>query len=235
MLTLNALIILAILSIITQKYIYQIALTYSTIILFYSIALILHIHPNITNLVENQSGISDSLSIGLNYTLGLDGISLLFICLSTLLNTICILSATSIKYRKRLFFILLFLTELALVNVFAVTEIFYFYIFFEAVLIPMFLIIGIYGSRQEKISAAYHFFLYTLLGSLVFLLSIIYIVRITGSTNIAIIKSFQFSKSLELFFWLAFFTSFSAKIPMFPLHIWSPKAHVEAQQQVVFY
>jgi proton-translocating NADH-quinone oxidoreductase chain M len=120
------------------------------------------------------------------------------------------------------------MTELALINVFSVTEIFYFYIFFEAVLIPMFLIIGIYGSRQEKIAAAYQFFLYTLIGSFSLLISIIFILMTIGSTNICILKAYEFSPILEKYLWLAFFVSFAVKIPMFPFHLWLPKAHVEA-------
>jgi len=96
------------------------------------------------------------------------------------------------------------------------------------VLIPMFLIIGIYGSRQEKIAAAYQFFLYTLIGSLFMLISIIFILVIVGSTNMWIIKAYEFPPLLERIFWLAFFASFAVKIPMFPFHLWLPKAHVEA-------
>jgi len=92
----------------------------------------------------------------------------------------------------------------------------------------MFLIIGIYGSRQEKISAAYQFFLYTLLGSLFMLISILFILILIGSTNIWIIKTYEYSTILERIFWLAFFASFAIKIPMFPFHLWLPKAHVEA-------
>lgn len=229
MFILNILIIIAIFGIIlTRKYIYELALFFSLIIFCYSIILLLHLSPNISNLSVNLQGISNLIAGGFNYTIALDGISTLFIFLSTLLIPICILSGISIKYRKRLFFILLFLTELALINVFAVTELFYFYVFFEAVLIPMFLIIGIYGSRIEKISAAYHFFLYTLLGSLFFLLSIIFIHYIVGTSNFQIIKSYNFSLGTELLCWLAFFTSFAAKIPLFPVHLWLPKAHVEA-------
>jgi len=228
MIILNLLVCLAILFVILGKNIYNIALTFSLIIFFQSIVLLLKIHTDIASFVGSQIGTFNYWNISLNYTLALNGLSLLFIILSTFLIVICVLSSASIKYRKRLFFVLLFLTELALINVFSVTEIFYFYIFFEAVLIPMFLIIGIYGSRQEKIAAAYQFFLYTLIGSFSLLISIIFILIVVGSTNICILKAYEFSPLLEKYLWLAFFASFAVKIPMFPFHLWLPKAHVEA-------
>jgi proton-translocating NADH-quinone oxidoreductase chain M len=188
----------------------------------------MQIQPNLANFIENSTATSKYFTVSLLYSTGLDGISLLFIILSTLLTVLCTLASYTIKYRQRLFFILLLITELGLVNVFAVTEIIYFYILFEAILIPMFLIIGIYGSRQEKISAAYHFFLYTLIGSLIMLTAILAILALVGSTNIQVIKAYQFSPILEVMFWISFFSSLAVKIPMFPFHLWLPKAHVEA-------
>lgn len=228
MIILNILICLALGSIILGKKIERIALTFSLVLFFYSIVLLMQLHTQYSNFVGNQLGLINLNNISINYVVGIDGLSLLFIILTTCLIVTCVLSASSIKYRKKLFFVLLFLTEFALINVFTVTEIFYFYIFFEAVLIPMFLIIGIYGSRQEKIPAAYQFFLYTLIGSLFMLISIIFILTIIGSTNIWIIKAYQFTPILERIFWLAFFASLAVKIPMFPFHLWLPKAHVEA-------
>ncbi len=228
MFILNILISLAIGSLIIVKKSYQIALSFAFLIFFYSITLLIQLQPNLANFITNQIYLKNFFNFGFNFTIANDGLSLLFIILSTFLIVICVLTSPAIKYRKRLFFILLFLTELALVNVFVVTEVITFYIFFEAVLIPMFLIIGIFGSRIEKISAAYHFFLYTLLGSLFMLLAILMISQYIGSTNINIIKSYEISKELEILFWLAFFASFSVKIPLFPFHLWLPKAHVEA-------
>jgi len=147
----------------------------------------------------------------------LDGLSLLFIILSTFLFVLCVLSGASIKYRKKLFFILLLITELALVNVFAVTEILFFYIWFEAILIPVFLIIGIWGSRQEKIAAAYQFFLYTLVGSLSMLLSILFIFAMIGSTNIWIVRAYEFSAVAERIIWLTFFFFFCCQNTYVPI------------------
>jgi len=228
MLILNILIILAIISLIIWKKVYSIAIAYSIIIFCYSLLLLLQLHPSSSNFVENSVISSKYLTFGINYSIGLDGISLLFIILSTLLTVLCVLSSYTIKYRNRLFLILLFLTELGLVNVFSVTEIIYFYVLFEAILIPMFLIIGIYGSRHEKISAAYHFFLYTLIGSLLMLTAVLGLLTLTGTTNINIIKGLHLPINIEIICWLSFFSSLAVKIPMFPFHLWLPKAHVEA-------
>lgn len=228
MLILNILIIFAIVITIISKKPYKFALASSMVIFVYSLSLLAQINTNLANLASNSIMSEKYSNVALNLTGGVDGVSVLFIILSTLLIVLCIMTAPTIKFRQRLFFILLFLTEVALVNVFAVTELLTFYFLFEATLLPMFLIIGIYGSRPEKIPAAYHFFLYTLLGSLLMLISILAIQASIGSTNIALIKAHEISSGLEIIFWLSFFASFAAKIPMFPLHLWLPKAHVEA-------
>ncbi len=163
------------------------------------------------------------------YSIGLDGISIFFVVLTALLIPFCILiSWYSIKYRVKEFLIMLLLTELLLINVFSVLDLFFFYIFFESVLIPMFVIVGVWGSRQRKIHAAYQFFFYTLLGSILMLLGIIVIYFHTGTTDIQILSYSNFSEYRQLFLWLAFFASFSVKVPMVPFHIWLPEAHVEA-------
>ena len=163
------------------------------------------------------------------YSLGLDGISIFFIILTALLVPFCILvSWNSIKYRVKEFLLMLLLTEFLLINIFSVLDLFFFYIFFESVLIPMFIIIGVWGSRQRKIHAAYQFFFYTLLGSILMLLGIILIYFNLGTTDIQILLNSEFSQSRQLLLWLAFFASFSVKVPMLPFHIWLPEAHVEA-------
>ena len=163
------------------------------------------------------------------YSLGIDGISIFFIILTALLIPFCILiSWNSIKYRVKEFLILLILTEFLLINIFSVLDLIFFYIFFESVLIPMFIIIGVWGSRQRKIHAAYQFFFYTLLGSILMLLGIILIYFHLGTTDIQILLHSEFSKSRQIILWLAFFASFAVKVPMLPFHIWLPEAHVEA-------
>ena len=165
----------------------------------------------------------------INYTIGLDGISLFFILLSTFLIPICLLvNWGSIVYRFKEFALILFLLEFFLINVFISLDFFFFYIFFEAVLIPMFIMIGIWGSRERKIHAAYQFFLYTFLGSVFMLVALILIYLHVGSTNIELILQAQFSEYRQLIIWFAIFVALAVKVPMYPFHIWLPEAHVEA-------
>ena len=112
--------------------------------------------------------------------------------------------------------------EMLLICVFSVLDLVLFYIFFEAILIPMFLIIGVWGSRERKIRAAYQFFLYTLIGSLFMLLAILLIYFQVGTTDVQILLTTEFSERRQLFLWFAFFASFAVKIPMLPFHIWLP-------------
>nr|WOL37376.1 NADH dehydrogenase subunit 4 [Polyopes affinis] len=167
--------------------------------------------------------------LNLYYTVGVDGISLFFIVLTTFLSVICILvSWSSVKTSLKDYLICFLLLEFLLIQVFCVLDLFLFYIFFESVLIPMFLIIGVWGSRERKIRAAYQFFLYTLVGSLLMLLALIVVYFTVGSTDIQVLWQFQFSEFSQLILWVAFFASFAVKIPMIPFHIWLPEAHAEA-------
>lgn len=166
---------------------------------------------------------------GINYVIGVDAISLLFIILTTLLFPLCfLLNWESVKYRFKDFAILLFLLEFFLINMFSCLDLFFFYIFFESVLIPMFFIIGIWGSRHRKIHAVYQFFLYTFFGSVFMLMSILIIYIHVGCTYIPILKNFTFSENRQLLIWFGLFLGFSIKVPMIPFHIWLPEAHVEA-------
>lgn len=163
----------------------------------------------------------------LQFAFGLDGLSLFFFILSALLIFLCVLFVFHDKH-LRFFIINLLFIEVLLLAVFSVLDILFFYIFFEAILIPMFLIVGIWGSRDRKIWAVYMLFFYTLCGSLLLLLGILYLYTITGTFNIEYLLNYNFSESEQYFLWLAFFLSFASKIPVFPLHIWLPEAHVEA-------
>lgn len=118
--------------------------------------------------------------------------------------------------------------ETLVISIFCVLDLLFFYIFFESVLLPMFLIIGVFGSRERKIHAAYQFFLYTLFGSVLMLLAILIIYYQAGSTDIQILLTTEFAPEIQKWLWLAFFASFAIKIPMVPMHIWLPEAHVEA-------
>jgi len=165
--------------------------------------------------------------LNLVFTFGLDGISIYFFSLTALLIFLCVLFSWENLNAKEHFFHLIFL-ELLLLLVFSVLDLVLFYIFFEAILIPMFLIIGNMGSRSRKIRAAYLLFFYTLIGSILMLLGIIYIYSVIGTSNLEILFTHQFSFEEQKWLWLAFFVSFASKIPMFPFHIWLPEAHVEA-------
>lgn len=168
-------------------------------------------------------------SFNIYYTIGIDGISIFFVILTAFLIPICILTSwEAIQYKVKEFMILLLVTEFLLINVFVVLDLFFFYVFFEGVLIPMFLIVGIWGSRQRKIHAAYQFFFFTLLGSIIMLMGIIFIYVETGTSDIQVLMHTNFSYERQLFLWLAFFCSFAVKVPMMPVHIWLPEAHVEA-------
>ena len=164
-----------------------------------------------------------------NILITVDGISLFFIILSILLLPICILmSWNAINNLKKEFLISLFIILVLLVGVFTIMDIIGFYILFEAILIPMFLIIGIWGSREEKIKAAFYFFFYTLIGSLLMLLCIFKLYSITGTTNYLNLISIELPINLQFWMFIGFFCSLSVKIPMIPFHIWLPQAHVEA-------
>lgn len=203
------------------------ALISSGLIFFFSTLLVANFDTNqyfFQNVIALTIG-SDFLN--LIYLFGLDGISIFFFFLSAFLIFICILFIwEDIFFRE--YIINLFLIELFLLIIFSTLDLFIFYIFFEAILIPMFLIIGIYGSRERKIRAVYLFFFYTLCGSILMLISILYIYVVVGSLNLEYLSSWKFTENEQLFLWVTFFFSFASKIPMFPFHIWLPEAHVEA-------
>ena len=163
-----------------------------------------------------------------NYKVGIDGISLAFILLTTFITPICILATiNSVKDRLREFLIALLLMETMMIGVFCSLDLFIFYLFFEAGLIPMFLIIGIWGG-ERRVYSAFKFFLYTLFGSIFMLISIIYIYFDAGTLDVEKLLKIQINKDYQKYLWLGFFASFAVKTPMWPLHTWLPDAHVEA-------
>lgn len=166
---------------------------------------------------------------GFNYFIGVDSLSAMFILLTSLLSLLCFLSSySSIRSRYKEFTLLFILLILFLINLFSVLDIFFFYVYFESVLIPMFIIIGVWGSRQRRVHAAIQFFFYTLVGSFLMLLSIVLIYSHTGTTNTLLLNMCAISVERQLFIWLCFFIAFAIKIPVFPFHLWLPEAHVEA-------
>ena len=166
----------------------------------------------------------------LNYMLGIDGISLMFIMLTAILTPICIISSfSSIKEKVREFMIMFLILESLVIGVFAASNMILFYVFFEAVLIPMYFIIGVWGGK-DRIYASYKFFLYTLLGSLFMLIAMIYIYSNVPSMDFEVLNAQLplLNLSTQKYLWLCFFIAFAIKVPMWPVHTWLPDAHVQA-------
>lgn len=177
-----------------------------------------------------QNVVTYSLGSGLmnlNFSFGLDGISIFFFVLTSFLIFLCILFIWNERFLKE-YALNLILIELLLLLVFSVLDVFLFYIFFEAILIPMFIMIGLWGSRERKIRAVYLLFFYTLFGSLLMLIGLLYIYSVRGTLNLEYLLAWNFTFEEQCWLWLAFFLSFASKIPMFPFHVWLPEAHVEA-------
>ncbi len=164
----------------------------------------------------------------IKFKFGIDGISILFILLTAFITPICIISCiNSVKTRLKEFLIALLVLETFMIGVFCSLDLVVFYLFFEAGLIPMFLIIGIWGGPR-KVYSAFKFFLFTLLGSVLMLVAIIAIYWITGTTDVTQIYEIKIPQEFQYLLWLAFFSSFAVKLPMWPVHTWLPDAHVEA-------
>lgn len=211
-----------------KKILKQVALATSFTAFVYSLLFWL----NFDNLEPNFQYIEQFIWIegtNINFYLALDGISLFFIILSTFLIPLCLLGSWNvIEQNVKSYLAFFLLMEIALIFVFSVLDVLLFYIFFESILIPMFLIIGIWGTRSRKIRASYLFFLYTLVGSVLMLLAIFYIIEETGTTDFNVISNYCFDTNIQKILWIAFFCAFAAKIPMVPLHLWLTEAHVEA-------
>ncbi len=178
--------------------------------------------------VENRLLFGQPGGVGFSWALGIDGFALLLILLSVFLMPICIgASWESVKNRVPEYMAAFLATEVLMIGTFAAQDLFLFYIFFEGGLIPMFLIIGIWGGAN-RIYASYKFFLYTLVGSLVMLIAMIYMVTSTGTSSIPTLMAHDFPVQVQTLLWLAFFASFAVKMPMWPVHTWLPDAHVQA-------
>jgi NADH-quinone oxidoreductase subunit M len=165
---------------------------------------------------------------GLNYRMGVDGISILFVLLTAFLMPLCIAASWNSIDKRVLEYLVAFLVlETLVIGVFCALDLVLFYIFFEFGLIPMFLIIGIWGGKN-RVYAAFKFFLYTLLGSVLMLAAILAMIGISGTASIPELMAYDFAPALQTWLWLAFFASFAVKMPMWPVHTWLPDAHVEA-------
>ena len=170
----------------------------------------------------------DWIGAAVAYHMGVDGISMLFVILTTFLMPFCILASwNAIQNRVREYMIAFLLLEAMMIGVFCALDIVLFYVFFEAGLIPMFLIIGVWGGAR-RVYASLKFFLYTLLGSVLMLLAIMAMYWQAGTTDIPALLAYQFPENMQFWLWIAFFASFAVKMPMWPVHTWLPDAHVEA-------
>jgi NADH-quinone oxidoreductase subunit M len=168
------------------------------------------------------------LGTGISYHLGVDGISMLFVVLTAFLMPFCVLASwTSVQKRIKEYMIAFLILEVMMIGVFVSLDIVLFYVFFEAGLIPMFIIIGVWGGK-ERVYASYKFFLYTLLGSVLMMLAIMAMYWDAGTTDIPALLAHKFPEHLQMVLWLAFFASFAVKMPMWPVHTWLPDAHVQA-------
>jgi len=209
-----------------NKICFNVSLLTSFLVFILSLLLWNNFDPNSAEFqfIEEQPWIGNVIK----YKVGVDGISILFVVLTSFVTPICIIATSnSVKFRQKDFFIALLLMETMMLGVFCSLDIFIFYLFFEAGLIPMFLIIGIWGGIR-RVYSAFKFFLYTLLGSVFMLIAIIFIYLKAGTTDIQELLKFDIDAKYQYWLWLGFFTSFAVKTPMWPVHTWLPDAHVEA-------
>jgi NADH-quinone oxidoreductase subunit M len=204
------------------------ALLFSLVELALCIPLLVNFDSSIANMQFGES-LTWIGAWNINYRLGVDGISVLFVGLTALLTTISIMvSWTSIQDRVREFMVAMLFLEAAMVGVFASLDLFLFYIFWEAMLIPMYLLIGVWGG-PNRLYAAIKFFLYTLVGSVLMLVAILAVYFKAGGTfDVLTLMNYQFGRDFQLWAFAAFFAAFAVKVPMFPFHTWLPDAHVEA-------
>src|SRR6478752_5227325 len=204
------------------------ALITSLVTFVVSLLLWVHFDPTKAGFqFEEKAAWVPALNIG--YHMGIDGISLFFVLLSTLLTPICVLASwEAIQTRVKEYMVAFLVLETFMVGMFCALDLVVFYLFFEGVLIPMFLIIGVWGGKR-RVYAAFKFFLYTFLGSVLMLLAIIAIYWQAGTSDLpTVMEKMQLPFQWQFWLWLAFFASFAVKVPMWPVHTWLPDAHVEA-------
>ena len=205
----------------------NVALLTSTVTFLLSLALWVHFNPETADFqfVEKAEWLP---GLGVNYHMGVDGISVLFVLLSTFLTPLCILSSgRAVRVRVKEYMIAFLVLETMMVGMFCALDLVPFYVFFEGVLIPMFIIIGVWGGPR-RVYAAFKFFLYTLAGSVLMLLAMLAMYATATTTDIPTLMDFAFPETMQTWLWLAFFASFAVKVPMWPVHTWLPDAHVEA-------
>jgi NADH-quinone oxidoreductase subunit M len=205
----------------------NVALWVSGFTLLLALALLWNFDPNYVGyqFVDRGDWLADE---GISYMMGVDGISMPFVVLSAFLTPLAILASwNSVKHRVREYMMAFLVLETLMIGTFSALDLVVFYLFFEAVLIPMFIIIGIWGGAR-RVYSAFKFFLYTLAGSVLMLVAILAMYHMAGTTNIPQLADFVFDPSVQFWLFLAFFASFAVKMPMWPVHTWLPDAHVEA-------
>lgn len=210
-----------------QLHLKQTALTFSCLSFVFSMFLWVNFNKSIGHF-QYLTNITWSKYLNLSFSLGIDGISIFFLILTSLLIPLCLVVSWSVNTNIKEYLIAWLILEFFLLGVFSILDLLVFYVLFESVLVPMYVIVGLWGSRERKIRAAYFLFLYTLLGSVLMLIGILYIYYQTGTTDYETLTTVVFTLKEEKLLWLAFFASFATKIPMVPVHIWLPEAHVEA-------
>ncbi len=200
-----------------------------TSLITFALALLVwfHFEPG-TAAFQFQERVAWIPSLGISYHMGVDGISMFFVVLSAFLTPICILASwQAITERVKEYMIAFLVLETLMIGMFCALDLVLFYLFFEGVLIPMFLIIGIWGGPR-RVYSAFKFFLYTLAGSVLMLVALVAILSHAGTSNIPELMQIGIPASMQTWLWLAFFASFAVKVPMWPFHTWLPDAHVEA-------
>ncbi len=211
---------------VARRNIYHVAL-WTTVI---TLVLALLVWRNFDNSDPGFQMVEDRAWVGglINYKMGVDGISVLFVVLTALLMPACIVaSKLSVERRFKEYIVAFLILETLMIGVFCALDLVLFYVFFEGGLIPMFLIIGVWGGRR-RVYASFKFFLYTLLGSVLMLLAVMAMFWEAGTTDIPTLLAYPFPETMQTWLWFAFFASFAVKMPMWPVHTWLPDAHVEA-------
>ncbi len=199
-----------------------------TTVITFLLSLVIWIEFDPTTPVFQFEEKRDWLGGSINYRLGVDGISMLFVILTTFLMPLCVLASwNAVQSRVKAYMIAFLVLETLMVGVFCALDLVVFYLFFEGGLIPMFLIIGVWGG-QRRVYASFKFFLYTLLGSVLMLLAIMAMYWEVGTTDIPALLAYKFPPGMQVWLWFAFLASFAVKLPMWPVHTWLPDAHVEA-------
>lgn len=205
----------------------MIALAVTTVTFFLSLPIMINFNPATADyqFVEKEIWFEN---YGISYHMGIDGISLFFVMLSTFLTPLCVLASwKAVEKRVREYMVAFLLLETFMIGTFCALDAVLFYLFFEAVLIPMYIIIGVWGGAR-RVYASFKFFLYTLLGSVLMLVALITMILHANTADITVLAGYGFAPELQKWLWLAFFASFAVKMPMWPVHTWLPDAHVEA-------